>query len=64
MPRNQRTKQEKRRQIAVEPEVEEVGVAHEDVADLEVVVDVVAGEDFEPLEDNLRTIPSAIPVQT
>ena len=48
----------------MEPEVEEVGVAHEDVADLEVVVDAVAGEDFEPLEDNLRTIPSAIPVQT
>jgi hypothetical protein len=64
MPRNQRTKQEKRRQIAVEPEVEEVEVGHEDVADLEVVVDAVAGEDFEPLEDNLRTIPSAIPVQT
>ncbi len=44
--------------------MEEVEVGHEDVADLEVVVDAVAGEDFEPLEDNLRTIPSAIPVQT
>ena len=48
MPRNQRTKQEKRRQIAVEPEVEGVAVAHEDVAALGVVVGEVAEEAFDP----------------
>lgn len=48
MRQNPRTRQEKRRRIAVEPEVEGVAVAHEDVAALGVVVGEVAEEAFDP----------------
>ena len=67
MRQSQRTKRERRQQIGAEPEAEEAGVDREDEVDLEVDVEGVAEEDFEPFSKgntlDLGTIASVIFVQ-